>query len=238
MLPRTGRIIHLGINFLVAPVALPIDTTHELDFRRYLADNQIEFERTEKTDQFAKFLAKRTEPLVVQVGQAGPQVGQLLIVAPEPTQPFESFVQQAETVCAAFESVWITPQQQVQIINRDACIRYLYQSADNHAFRFLWEKRLRQEPDGMRILGRPVIGGGLRLVMPPTEGQLSQVEVKIESFLQDSRMLFVELQFAWPHLVAPQEGFKPRELLTQVQEYCKQQLVPFILGNTEGQAGG
>lgn len=234
MLPETGRVIHLGTNFLLAPVALPIDTSHELDLRRYLADNQIEFERTERTGQFIKFFAKRTEPLEVHVGQAGPQVGQLLIVAPQPTQPFESFIQQAETVCGAFQSAWIAPQQQMQIISRDACIRYLYQSADNHAFQFLWERRLRQEADDMRILGRPVLGGGLRLVMPPSEGQVTQVEVKIESFLRDSRMLFVELQFAWPHPVTPQEGFRPRELLMQVREYCDQHLVPFIIGNAEG----
>lgn len=238
MLPETGRIIHLGVNFLLAPVAVPIDTSHELDFRRYLAENQIDFERTERVDQFVKLFSKRTESLEARVGQAGPQVGQLLILAPESTQPLESFIQQAEAVCGAFQSTWITPQQQMQIIGRDACMRYLYQSADNHAFRFLWERRLRQEAVDMQILGRPVLGGGLRLVMPPSEGQVSQVEVKIESFLRDSSMLFVELQFAWPQPIAPQEGFRPRELLTEVRDYCTTRLVPFIVGRPEGQREG
>lgn len=46
-------------------------------------------------------------------------------------------------------------------------------------------------------------------------------------------MLFVELQFAWPFPIAPEEGFRPRELLTEVREYCEVHAVPFILGNLE-----
>src|SRR3989338_3675480 len=154
MLPNTRSIFHLGVNFLLAPAALPIDTDHEINFRRFLADTQVEFERTERTAQFLKFFSQRTEPLEVQVGQAGPQVGQLLIVSPQPIQPLESFIEQAESVCHALQSVWPTPQGQV--INRDACVRYLYQSAGTHAFRFLWESRLRQRANDMQILGRPV----------------------------------------------------------------------------------
>lgn len=157
MLPDTGRVLHIGVNFLLAPAALPIDTQHELDFRKLLADNQLEFERTEKVGQAVKLFASKIEPLEVQVGQAGPQVGQLLIVTPQPTQPFETFFQQTEAVCHAFQTVWRISEQ--QIISRDACIRYLYQSVDNHAFRFLWERRLRQDANDMKILGRPVLGG-------------------------------------------------------------------------------
>jgi hypothetical protein len=235
MLPDTERVLHIGINFLLAPTALSIDTQHELEFRRLLADDQLEFERTERVDQSVKLSASRAEPLEIRVGQAGPQVGQLLIVTPQPTQPFETFYQQTETVCHAFQNVWRVSEQ--QIINRDACIRYLYQSAAHHAFRFLWEKRLRQNANDMRILDRPVLGGGLRLVMPPSDGHRTQVEVKIESFLRDSRMLFVELQFAWPFPVTPKEGFRPRELLMEIREYCQRNVVPFILGDS-GQEGG
>lgn len=236
MLPDTERTIHVGINFLVAPVAMPIDTQHELDFRRLLADSQLEFERTERLGQFMKFISQRTEQLEVQVGQAGPQVGQLLILSPQPTQPYEVFLQQAEAICHAFQNTWRNPlQPQWQIINRDACVRYLYQAADNHAFRYLWETRLRQEANDMRLLDRPVLGGGLRLVMPPSEGHRTQIEVKIESFLRDSRSLFVELQFAWPY---PDQEFTPRQMLEEVRDYSRDHLVPFILGSARNQESG
>jgi hypothetical protein len=183
-----------------------------------------------------KFTSQRAESLEVQVGQAGPQVGQLLIISPQPTQPFDIFLEQTEAICQAFQNTWRNPQQpQQQIINRDACIRYLYQSADNHSFRYLWETRLKQEANDMRILGRPVLGGGLRMVMPPSEKHRTQIEVKIESFLRDSRSLFVELQFAWPY---PEQDFTPRQMLKEMNDYSRDHLVPFIMGNAQGQERG
>lgn len=235
MLPETQRSLHLGVNFLIAPIVLTIDTPHDLDLRRFLSDNQIEFARTERVNQGLRLFNQRPEPLEVLVKQAGPQVGQLLILAPQPTQPVESFIQQSEAVCRGFQNVWQHPQ--AQIINRDACIRYLYQSRGEHAFRFLWEERLRQNPNDIRLLGRPVLGGGLRFVMPPDPNNRTQVEIKIESFLQNSQMLFVELQFAWPGSVTLEEGFQPRDMLTAVQNYCQTNLIPFISGNQGEQRG-
>lgn len=231
MLTGSQRPLHYGVNFLIAPCALPLDTNHQQDFIRFLSDNQIEFARTEKSGQIMKFLAHQSEPLEVVVKQAGPQVSQLLVLAPQPTQPMETIVQQCELICRGFQSVWSLGH--AQIINRDACIRYLYQSKGEHAFKYIWEDRLKQDPKDMKKLNRPVLGGGLRFVMPPNETNKTQAQIKIESFLNDSRMLFVELQFAWPYSATLEDGFKPGEMLTEMQQYCTDNVVPFITGGKQ-----
>lgn len=226
--------LHFGINFLLAP-AIPIDTSHALELQKYLSNNQIDFERTGKTDKSLKFVSVKPEPLEVTISEPGPQVAQLLVVAPNPTQPLESFIQQAETVCQGFSQVWEIDQQ--QIVGRDACVRHLYQPNSVHAFQFLWEHRLHQRPEGLRALGRAVLGGGLRFVMPPNDQFRTQVELKVESYLRDSRLLFVEMQFAWPYAVSLEEGLKPRELMGEIEEYCSSNVVPFITGESIKKGG-
>lgn len=229
------RNLHFGINFLLAPT-IPMDTDHALEFQRYLSNNQIDFDRTDKTEKHLRFIAVKPDPLEVTVGAPGPQIAQLLIVAPNPTQPSESFVQQAETICQAFSNIWRVPQR--QIISRDACIRHLYQSESTHAFQFVWEKRLRQNPEDLGILGRPVLGGGLRLVLPPNEQPPTQIEIKVESYLRDSRFLFVEMQYAWPFPIGLDEGLRPRELLQEIERYCAANVIPFIVGDLGNRKGG
>jgi hypothetical protein len=199
------------------------------NLRKFLSENQIEFTRTERTKQGILFLTDRSESLEVHIKNAGPQVNQLLILAPNPSQPVESFIQQCQAITNGFQNVWQLPQ--AQIIGRDACVRYLFQSRDDHAFRFLWENRLKQKSEDMRMLNRAVLGGGLRFVMPPDQNNQTQVELKIESYLSDSKMLFVELQYAWPFPVNFQDGFKPKVMITEIQEYCDNHVLPFILGS-------
>jgi hypothetical protein len=45
-----------------------------------------------------------------------------------------------------------------------------------------------------------VLGGGLRLVMPPVKegAEPVQIEIKIESFFRESQKLFIETFFVWP----------------------------------------
>ena len=67
-----------------------------------------------------KFVGPRTEPLDFQVSTIGPQVSQLLIVAPQPNRPLEVFREQADLIFQAFSTVWNEPRQ---VIGKDVCIR-------------------------------------------------------------------------------------------------------------------
>ncbi len=227
MIEGSRRIIHLGINFLFAP-AIPIDVGRQIKFQDLLSKKQIVFEQFNKTDKFIKFSTMTGGQLDVQVGLAGPEVSQLLILSPGQTLPKDSFIEHADIICQTFREVWGEPQQ---IVHRDSCLRSLYQVNDQHAFQFLWENRLKQQGFALNVLKRPVLGGGLRLVMPPTNEQKTQIELKVESFLSDSKMLFVEVQFAWRQPVPFEDGLAPKILIDEIDAFNNNEVTQFVKGS-------
>ncbi len=227
MLEGSRQIIHYGVNFLMAP-AIHLNTERQLKFQEVLSKNKLEFDQTNKVDEKSYvFASTKTDPLEVRVGFAGPEVSQLLILSSAPSRSKDIFEEQAELICKSFCEIWKEPQQ---VLQRDICIRSLYQTKNAHAFQFLWEERLKQNQTSISPLGRPVLGGGLRIVMPPHEHSATQIELKIESFLRDSRMLFVEIQYVWKNLLPLADGLAPRQLIEEAEIFNKEKLMPFIQG--------
>jgi len=72
-------------------------------------------------------------------------------------------------------------------------------------------------------------GGGLRFVMDPVPNHdhPAQIEVKIESFLQDTSKVFVETQFNW---LKPQVSFDPKRHLDEMNQYIENQVRQFMIG--------
>lgn len=199
---ESGKLLHIGINYIVAPVS-EINEQKEHEFQGFLIKEGLGIR--DKRFESNRILASRKEPtpLQVQVEVGDPQA-QILIIAPNPNRAFEVFLEEANSVIRAFRNTWI--RQSVQIIRSDATIRYLYDSDRDHAFAELWEDKLGMPRDALAVFGRPVLGGGLRFVMPQrdSEEDPKKVEVKIESFLRDPKQIFVEVQFVWEN---PSEAF-------------------------------
>ena len=169
---------------------------------------------------------RQAPPVHVTVGLVGPGIGQLLIAAPQPNRPLISFIEDAEMVVQAYRRVWPGP---IQVVRRDCTLRYLYAVREGHAMQYLWERRLHQTEEGLSALGRPVLGGGLRLVMP-ARAQVPDdagVEVKIESFLSDARQLFLEAQFTWETPALPGTEPDPRPLIEAVDAFIDGPLTEF-----------
>jgi len=229
MKPQSRRIIHVGINFVTAPPPV-IDSRSYLGFQQAILSHGLEF--TQVTHQEKKIIVTRQVPTALQltVNVLGPQVGQILVVAPQPGRSLELFIQEVEAAVEAFHATW--PAQNRQVIGCDATLRDLYETTSEHAFQELWEGRLKQSSQSLTALGRPVLGGGLRFVMPPLaeEPEPVQIEVKIESFLKDTSKIFVEARFTWTQPTAPGRLFNPRERLLQVNTYVEDQVVAFIMG--------
>jgi len=82
------------------------------------------------------------------------------------------------------------------------------------------------------MLGKPILGGGLRFVMPPIENDQPEptaIEVKIESFLADPARLYVETQFSWPRPTDNDEFANAPQLLRRVEDYINNTLVKFMI---------
>jgi hypothetical protein len=226
--------IHIGINFVFSPLPA-IDAQSKVRFQQSLLNSGIDFARTDSSKEREVFVLRETPTRleIRVVAMPGAPVGQLLVVSPDPKTELELFAKDAEAIVEAFEATW--PAQNRQIISTDVTIRDLYEATGEHAFKELWEKRLKQAPTSLARLGHPVLGGGLRFVMPPRaeDPEPAQIEVKIESFLQDTKKMFVETQFVWPSPKAPGAPFEIKERLHQVDRYVEDNVELFIVGGNE-----
>lgn len=233
MRSETQRTIHLGVNFIVAP-APAIDSKHIFAFQARLSEEQIEFAQINRAGHQAVFVRSQPAALQVQVGPAQPAapIGQLLLISSFGEGPTaekggvseELFRSDAETIALAFRETW--PETQ-QIVVQDAAVRLLYDCGQDHAFQYLWEERLHQGGDALKTFGRPLLGGGVRLVFPPVDGASAKAEVKIESFFGDLRQLFVETTMQWPQSVPIQE-MNPNLLLDEALEFATGPTLAFL----------
>lgn len=231
VIPESRTTIHMGINFVISPVPT-IDMPRHLIFQQSLVSQGIDFEKTDFKEQEILVIREAPTPLHVRIAVLGPPTGQLVILAPHPRRDLGLFAREAEAVVRAFDATW--PEENRQLIGCDATLRDLFEASGEHAFRELWETRLGQSRDALAVLGRPVLGGGLRFVMPARreDPQQPQVEVKIESFLRDTKKIFVETQFAWPPPRPPGEVFDPRNRLQQVDAYIENEVISFVTGGS------
>lgn len=75
--------------------------------------------------------------------------------------------------------------------------------------------------------------------MPPVKDDEEplQIEVKIESFLRESKKMFIETLLLWPkpRLLPPDARFDPELRLKSVEDYAVTKVCDFILqAGTEG----
>ncbi len=228
MKTQSRVIVHAGINFISIPVPLIVPQTL-LAFQQAVMTHGLEYNRVEAPKNTISLLRDTPYPLQITVSAHESQVGQLLILTPQPKGSLDLFIKEVEAAIRAYESVWIAPNR--QIVHADATIRQLYETTSQHAFQELWESRLGQSSQALSAFGRPVRGGGLRFVMDPVAEDLpSQIEVKIESFLLDTTKIFVETQFTWPVPSAPQSPFSVRERIEKMNSYIEANVQTFISG--------
>ncbi len=228
MKTQSRRVFHAGINFISIPVPVIAPQTL-LAFQQAVMTHGLEYNRVEAPKNTISLFRDAPYPLQITVSAHESQVGQLLILTPQPKGSLDLFIQEAEAAIQAYESVWIAPTR--QIIQADATIRQLYETTSPHAFQELWESRLGQSSEALSVFGRPVRGGGLRFVMEPILEDLPvQIEVKIESFLQDTTKIFVETQFTWPIPSTTQAPFNVRERIKKMDSYIETNVQSFISG--------
>jgi len=230
MISHSRQTIHMGINFLFSPVPV-INRQSHIRFQQSLIETGVDFKTTSLNQ--GEIVVNREEPsrLNIRVAALGqPPAAQILIVAPHWGCDVVVFTKEVEAVLRALESTW--PSRRRQVLSCDATFRDLYETSAEHAFQELWEMRLGQSESALKVLGRPVLGGGLRFVMPANldDPEPLQVEVKIESYLQDTKKIFIETQFAWPAPTPRGTPFDPEKRLSMIDRYVENEVVSFLEG--------
>lgn len=228
MRPDTKRHYYFGVGFIVAPAPV-FSAAALLKFEARLADPNvgITFDNRQRDESGTSLLVRNSPPLTVHLTTPAPQVGQLAVMSVEPRGLPEEFISDAEDIVQAFRDVWPGP---FQVVHRDCTVRYLYAVGGEHSFQYLWEKRLHQASGELQLLERPILGGGIRFVLPPQDAaDEAIIEVKIESLLRDPSQLFVESQFAWRQPTSPEIGFDAGAMIEAVEAYTNGPLTRFIL---------
>lgn len=225
---NSGKLFHVGINYVLAPVS-EISRQMIPKLHESLMKAGIEIDTT-KFDGNKIMAVRDNLPLNVQVAALGPQVAQLLVVAPNPRRAFQVVVEEFDSVVGAFWEVW--PRPNLQIIKCDATIRYLYDSSRDDAFVELWQDRLSQSRPALDgVFERPVLGGGLRFVLGPQEGEGEphRIELKIESFLRETKQVFIDVQFLWtkPRPLTGTHDFRTSEQLSAIDDFILRQVHRF-----------
>lgn len=229
MILESRQIIYMGINYHALPIPA-IDQHSSLKFQQYLLRSGIDV--NSGMIQRNQIMIRRNPPQPLEISLIAlakqPQLGQILIIAPQPERPLRQFVKEVEAVLDAFKEAW--PWSKRQVLRCDVTLHCLYSSTSEHAFQEIWEKRLCQPPDLLAKLERQVLGGGLRFVMPPQqdESESAQIELKIESFLQNPKKVFIEVQFVWPLPKPPGDDFAPADRLNQANKYVENQVYAFM----------
>lgn len=222
--------IYFGVGYVIAS-KWSSDAMKRLDFQKLLAEKQLDFPQTRVGVHDFTLVRVEQSPLQVKVASLGPQVSSISISSEKPVHSLDLFGKEAEAVCDSYRQTWL--KEQCQILQSNARIRHLY-SCQNHAFKYLWEDWLGQNPDDFHYLGkRPVLGGGMRLVMPPMKGDSEpvQIEVKVESFLRESKKMFIETFFVWPkpRLLPSETKFDPGFRLGRAESYAIGKVCDFVL---------
>lgn len=227
MLTHTGRTVHLGVGYVFSPQPV-LDSGHVLDFQRELAAHGLEFSQAHQ-GAGALHLGREVRPIEVTVQQLGPAIGSLSVVAGAPWATIDEFVDDARIAFSAFSAVW--SGQPLQILQRECTLRRLFDVTEDHAFKFLWEKRLRGNEAELDAFRRPVLGGGLRFVIPPESPQTDEpnIDVRIESFFPDPTKLFVELQMRW-NVMQVSAAPDPDPIMREADRFLAEEVVNFIRG--------
>ncbi len=229
MKTNSRRLLQLGLNLALTP-AIEIDKSHFLKFQGNINDEGLDYQQALRPSaEEIVILRMTTSPLQILVKKLADQVNQLMVVGTEPELVSMVYMSEFAAVRNAYAHTWAIGQQ---VVGCDITMRCLYETDGEHAFRDLWEGTLRQPADALDVFKRPILGGGLRFVMPPTDSEEQQaaVEVKIESFLRDTGKVFVETQFAWQIMPESLDAFDALARIREVDAFTSNQVVAFMKG--------
>ena len=94
--------------------------------------------------------------------------------------------------------------------------------------------RLKQPEDALSAFERPIRGGGLRFILDPKVGDPNpiRIEVKIESFIDNTKKIFIETLFFY---FQPPQGseFNITQRINETDQYVTNQVYNFFKGENK-----
>ncbi|MDY6873780.1 MAG: hypothetical protein SVR81_07435 [Chloroflexota bacterium] len=226
MKSNSRQILYIGINLVSIPT-ISIDSDKAINFQVAVKDQGLDYSIVRPLPD--RIVIQRQKPTSLTISAISPQnqpFSQLIVNSDKPSTS-DLFIAETEAAANAFQAVWPTDSR--QLIGADATIRELHEASNVHAFKEIWETRLGQTEDSLHILQKLIRGGGLRFVLDPKQEETDpvQVEIKVESYFQNSKKIFLETIFRW---LKPSGSFDIRDRLTTMNDYITQRILKFLRG--------
>lgn len=226
---QTCTSIHYAFRYVFAG-AWTAERQKCLDFEKRLLDEGIDFAQSQSLPNAFVLSRNEKSPLQVKLIAQAQAASVVEVISDQPQYHVELFIKEAQAVLKNYRQIW--RPNNCQVLASNARIRQLY-SFQDHAFKYLWERRLGQTGTDFKKLGnKPVLGGGLRLIMPPTkqEPEPLQIELRIESYFRNPKQMFVETAFTWPksQSMTVEDNFEIDKKLKSLQNYSLNEVWDFL----------
>lgn len=227
---QSRDIIYVGIQLSVVPPPDIAPDKTVLIQQAFLTEG-LTYQHVHHASSRIAVIRDEPSPFQLVVGHMDSPLGQVSIEAPLQRTGLALFVKEAEAALRAFGHVW--RPELLQFVQVDATLRELYETTREHAFQEVWETVLGQPASRLQQFGQPIRGGGLRLVMDPIprQDEPRQIEVRIESFLNDTRKLFIETRMSWLPPLSAREDNRVRERLESLDAYVQTHVTKFLESN-------
>jgi hypothetical protein len=123
MLGKSRKNIHVGINYILAPIS-NFDKANSLLFQSQLEEFKIEISNVSYSpNQISLFRQNQGSSFEIKLLNVAPQVIQLVILLSQPESSIELVEEEVERIIQAFTSIW--PTNGKQLVGCDATIRTL-----------------------------------------------------------------------------------------------------------------
>jgi hypothetical protein len=221
-----GQVVHVGVNYVLAPWP-GMKESDKFEFPKTLNDAGVLVTEIKQEGQVLLLARRTNNPIEIRIGALGPQVGQLLMIAPElGGRSLDGVGMDMKDIADCFMKFW----PNLQILTCDVALRQLHKTSCEHAFQELWENRLKQSKESLKIFGRQVWGGGLRLVLPPHEEEINgpTIDIKIESYINDPKMIYIETLGFWNQKFPVGQVIDPDVRVEFIENYTKEKVVQFM----------
>lgn len=235
MIEESRQTLQLSVGFLVTP-ALDLSAQRFAALQTRLEEEGVRFQHAERQENAVFLVRQEPSALHVQItngnlpGPEAPPVTQFVVLTaatPEAAAAEAAeFADVAHEITDVARDVW--PEME-HVLGWSTAVRALFASSTEHSFQYLWEQRLRQPGDSLALFGRPIVGGGFRVLMAPGAGEDEQfqAEVKVESLLEDPRQLYLELDLG---STAPAgiAVMNPTTLVNATEDFLQGRVIPFL----------
>lgn len=229
MKENSRQVLYFGINLVSIP-AIIIDKEKSIEFQKAINNQGLDFNVAKPLKD--RIIIQRDGPTSLEISAITPQnqpFSQLIVNSNKPATS-ELFIAETEAAARAYQEVW--PANPRQLIGADATIRELHEATDVHAFKEIWESRLGQSDESLQTFNKLIRGGGLRFILDPKpdEDDPVQVEVRVESYFNNVKKIYLETIFRW---LRPSGEFDTRDKLLNMNDYINSHVIKFLRGDTD-----